>query len=101
MNSNDAQLSPVQRRIRILFPKKHWADVIVFLIEQCGDRLPFAGTIKAEGVERIQCAVLKCSGGDFERLADAVAMANSDWRDVLIEAGFAWDVSAHEQWLTE
>ena len=43
-------------------------------------------------------AGLKLSGGDLSKLQAAIALAQVDWRDVLMGAGFGEDVSAHRAW---
>ena len=94
------ELTPgIQRRIKILFPERHWAEAAQLLSEQCSDNLPAADKIGVAEIERIQCAVLKNCQGILERLPAAIATAQFDWRDALLEAGFAWDVSAHLDWL--
>ena len=39
--------------------------------------------------ERVQAAMVVWSGGDMDRLRDAVALAGVDWRDVLMRANLA------------
>ena len=39
------------------------------------------------GIERIRLAVLKLSGGDIAMLVDAIALAQTDYRDALMAAG--------------
>ncbi|WP_433788781.1 hypothetical protein [Actinoplanes sp. CA-252034] len=46
-----------------------------------------------EGIERIQAAVLLVADGDSHRFLQALAMAQRDWRDVLVAADLA-----HENW---
>jgi hypothetical protein len=55
----------------------------------------------AEGVERIRFAALKLSEGSIARLKQAVLLANTDWRDLLVFAGFGGDPSAHKSWIPE
>jgi uncharacterized protein (DUF433 family) len=47
-------------------------------------------------LERVHFAALRVSDGDLEKLADVVQL---DWRDILMAAGFAHDVHAHETWV--
>ncbi len=42
-----------------------------------------------EGRERIQAAVILASSGDLRRFEHNAAVAESDWRDVLVFAGLA------------
>lgn len=68
------------------------------LVERCGNNLPDLEHEDAEGLERFRFAALRVAGGDLERLAQAVALARTDWRDLLVDAGFADDVRAHREW---
>jgi hypothetical protein len=97
-----ASLSPgTVRRIAALFPESERSEVAQLLVEECGDNLPFAETLKAAGIERIRFAVLKISGGSPDRLWEAVELAQTDWRDVLVAAGFATDPEEHTRWLAD
>jgi hypothetical protein len=49
-------------------------------------------------LERYRYAALKLSGGDLGRLRQAIELAKSDWRDLLVAAGFAENVRAHKNW---
>jgi hypothetical protein len=42
-----------------------------------------------QSLERIQAAVVLLGGGDAEKLERAAALAERDWRDVLVAAGLA------------
>ncbi|TDC37089.1 hypothetical protein [Micromonospora sp. KC213] len=59
------------------------------VLDLLADLVPLAPGSSAEGIERIQAAVVLLSGGDSRRFLDAVALAQEDWRDVLVEAGLA------------
>jgi hypothetical protein len=50
----------------------------------------------SEDGERLRFAALRVSGGDLRKLHRAIEMP--DWRDLLVAAGFAEDVRAHESW---
>jgi hypothetical protein len=51
-----------------------------------------------EGWERVRIAALRLSRGEVGQLQDAIRLGMTDWRDLLVAAGFADDVHAHEQW---
>jgi hypothetical protein len=68
------------------------------LEEDCGAALPGTDNASAEFFERVQCAALKLSEGRVDRLYDAIALAQTDWRDLLVAAGFAEDIRAHKEW---
>jgi hypothetical protein len=53
---------------------------------------------KPAEAERVWIAALKLSCGNLARLAKAIETANGDYRDLLLEAGFATDVKEHLRW---
>ena len=71
------------------------------LVNECGASLSYARILDAEGIERVQFAVLKISGGLLDRLWLAVDQAQQDWRDTLMGAEFGYDERAHLSWLSE
>jgi hypothetical protein len=93
-------LSPeTQRRLDILFRQEERAEVARLLAEQCGNNLPFLENLDEQGLERFQFAALKLSGGDLSRLRNVIDLAKSDWRDLLMAAGFGEDTRAHVYWM--
>jgi hypothetical protein len=87
-----------QRRVDALFEGPARAAAAELLITQCAANLPLWVNADERGLERIRFAVLKLSNGDLTELKRAVQMAQSDWRDVLVAAGFAQSVRVHESW---
>lgn len=51
--------------------------------------------------ERVRFAALKVSNGDLKKLAQAIELANQDYRDLLVEAGFANHHEEHQRWWPE
>jgi len=49
------------------------------------------GSDETYGSERIQTAMLIWAAGDLDRLVDAAALAETDWRDLLVNAELADD----------
>jgi len=88
-----------ERRIALLFAPALQETVSTILREECGNNLPFCHQEDEVGMERIRFAVLKLSAGKLDRLQEAVRLAKTDWRDVLVAAGFAQDIVAHQSWL--
>jgi hypothetical protein len=68
------------------------------LITNCADNLPLPTLAGPDDLERVRFAALRVSGGRLDRLAIAVELAQTDWRDLLVAAGFADDPQAHMQW---
>lgn len=85
-------------RLHSLFSEPEWNEAERLLVEQCGSNLPFCESADARSLERIRFAALKLSQGELAALRSAVELAQVDWRDLLVAAGFAWDVRAHESW---
>lgn len=96
---NRTQLSPPTRaRLERLFAEADRAEAERLLAEDCGRNLPFCEEHSPEQLERIRFAALKQSAGRIEALVEAIVLAQTDWRDLLVAADFANDVRAHEAW---
>jgi hypothetical protein len=85
-------------RIEVLFPVEHRAIVRDLLLEECGNNLPFLGRLDSIAMDRVRFAALKLSDGDLEKLCGAIRLAKTDWRDLLVAAGFANNIEAHKKW---
>jgi len=96
-----ARLSPeTRRRVERLFDgAEQCEEAARMLDEQCGNNLAFPTRLDAHALERYRFAALKLSGGDLEKLRQAVTLAKLDWRDLLMAADFGHDIHAHERWL--
>jgi hypothetical protein len=94
------ELSPLTRRhVAAMFDPAQAEQVEELLARECAENLPLmAGPPTPESLERIRFAALRLSGGNTEHLRQAVRLAQIDWRDLLIAAGFADDVQAHARW---
>jgi len=88
----------IERQIVKLFPPDEHEEVRRLLHEDCGATLPGLSKSSPRSHERIQCAALKLSEGRLDKLYDAIALAQTDWRDLLVVAGFAGDTDAHLDW---
>jgi hypothetical protein len=88
-----------QRRLEILFKEEDRAEATRLLVEECGDNLPFLKDSTSKSLERFHFAALKLSGGDLSELRKAAELAERDWRDLLMSAGFGHDERAHENWM--
>jgi hypothetical protein len=95
----NSSLSPgTKARLARLFAPGDQAEAEVLLSERCGRHLPGTTAWPESDIERIQFAALKVSGGSISALVEAVRLANSDWRNLLVAAGFANDPEAHKSW---
>lgn len=85
-------------RINALFSDSQREEVEELLKQECGDNIPFCENKNKYEMERIRFAVLKLSEGNMDKLIQAIELAQTDWRDLLMAAGFAHDVEAHNKW---
>ena len=91
--------SDTRARLLAIFPEHDVAEAERLLAEDCGDTLPLIGApATPAALERIRFAALRVSGGDLRRLREAVKLAQTDWRDLLVGAEFAEDVHGHQAW---
>ena len=84
--------------VRRLFADSERETVVELLEQQCGVNLPLTGLWGEAQFERLWLAVLKLSEGDITKLREAARVAQTDWRDVLVAAGFGHSLEAHRQW---
>ena len=89
---------PTEYRIILLFAPADQEMVRTILRDECGNNLPLYPNSTEQEVERIRFAVLKLSAGRVDKLQRAVLAAKTDWRDVLLWAGFANNPTAHKSW---
>jgi len=89
---------PTIDRVDDVFPGADRKLVRQLLEQDCADTLPSWRKATPSGLERIRFAVLKLSGGTLDGLRTAIGQAHTDWRDVLVAAGFADAVDAHLAW---
>src|SRR4051812_47442816 len=92
-------LSPATRdRLNIVFASADRDAAENMLVEQCGSNLPLLEKLSPVELERIRFAAIKVSGGNLAGLRNAIDLANTDWRDLLMSAGFGHDLAEHERW---
>jgi|GEM_PF-132810 len=84
--------------IRILFDPIDVDTAVTLLVENCGNNLPFCDECDSDQLERIRFAALKISDGSMDRLDEAIDLANTDWRDLLMAADFGDDIHVHTVW---
>ncbi len=94
------ELTPLTRtHIATLFRAADVNDAERLVAHECADNLPLnSDGATPAGLERIRFAAIRVSGGSLDRLRDAVGLAQTDWRDLLVAADFALHVDAHERW---
>jgi hypothetical protein len=80
-----------------MFPTDEWDAAERMLEEECSDNLPALADATPATLDRIRFAALRLGGGQLGSLREAIQMGQTDWRDLLVAAGFG-DLHAHEQW---
>ena len=88
----------VESRLKLVFSGKELTQAQGMLEADCARNI--AGW-KMAGLDRLRLALVKLSGGSLSRLAEAIELAQTDFRDALVAAGFADDPRAHENWWPE
>jgi hypothetical protein len=91
--------SRTRTHIHALFRPSDVAPAERTLLADCGDNLPQLACASPEDLERIRFAALRLSGGCLNDLGKAIELAQADWRDLLVAAGFADNPRAHLQWV--
>jgi hypothetical protein len=96
---NVIPLSPeTQRRLEAVFAADERAEATKLLVNECGTNLPFLDKLDMFQLERYRFAALRLSDGKLDKLRQAVDLAQCDWRDLLMAAGFGENVTEHERW---
>jgi len=80
------------------FPKTIREEAKELIETMCGNNLPFCENSGSEQMERIRFSAIKLSEGQIDKLCDAIELAQTDWRDLLMSAGFGYDPEKHNKW---
>jgi hypothetical protein len=76
-------------KIRRDFSSKE-ADTVLELLDELGT---YGGELDDDQHERVQAAIVLFANGDSRRFLQALAWAEGDWRDALVQGELA-----HEDW---
>ena len=96
------ELSPRTREhVLAVFAPRDRPQAEALLASECARNLPFCEDATAKSLERIRFAAIKVSEGNLEKLRDVVRLAQVDWRDLLMAAGFGESTGAHLKWQPE
>ena len=87
-----------RRHVRTMFGASAVDTVERLLADRCGNNLPGLRTASSDQLERIRFAAIRVSGGRLHGLSEAIDLAALDWRDLLVVADFADDLTAHASW---
>lgn len=89
----------LERRIRRDFPEPGSAHGVLGLLTDLPRRAGYDSEMF--GSERVQAAAVSLADREFGRLRQALDLAVSDWRDLLVAAGLAdadWPVDKISLW---
>jgi hypothetical protein len=81
-----------------MFSESGRDEAIRLLREDCTADALHSSTMSPAELERCHFAVLKLSNGSLESLINAISLAQTDYRDLLVAADFGEDLHAHLQW---
>ncbi|MFI0979710.1 hypothetical protein ACH4SP_22255 [Streptomyces sp. NPDC021093] len=81
----------LERRIRHDFPDPGSALEILRMLEELPDAAGYDA--KHFGSERVQAAIVLLARGEAQKFHEAVRLAKTDWRDLLVAADLA-----HANW---
>jgi hypothetical protein len=84
----------LQRRINHDFPESGSAQEILRILDELPDVAGYDREILAS--ERVHAAIIILANGTIKKFRNAIELATTDWRDLLVAAGLA-----HEDWPTQ
>lgn len=87
-----------EQRLQLVFAPEERREARRMLVYECGSGIERWGD-DPSAYDRLRFAAMKVSFGRIEGLRRAIALAQTDWRDLFMEAGFGHDAQAHEHWL--
>ena len=87
-----------EQRLQLVFAPEERREARRMLVYECGAGIEQWGSDPA-AYDRLRFAAMKASFGRIEGLRRAIAIAQTDWRDLFMEAGFGHDAREHERWL--
>ena len=89
-----------KRIIERMFPAADWRRAGGLLESGCAENLPLVREHNPtpQSLERLRFAVIKLSGGSINKLRETLVIAQHDWRDVLMAAGFGHSLEEHNRW---
>jgi hypothetical protein len=88
----------VEEVIELMFPQDIAPLVREHLLYECAENVPFCTDYSPCQMDRIRLSALRLSNGDYCELKKAVLLAQKDWRDLFMAAGFGHDPQAHLAW---
>lgn len=96
-------IGPITKKlIMACGPENSKEDLIMLLSEKASSNLPGVGTGSEwiTLIDRIQLGILRRSNWEPEAIGKKIEEASTDFRDLLMGAGFGENLSAHIEWST-
>ncbi|GAA6136255.1 hypothetical protein NBRC116583_00020 [Arenicella sp. 4NH20-0111] len=84
--------------VETLFLAEECDEVKELLLADCSNNVPGCSRWEQEHLERLWLSVLKLSAGNLEKLYSSISLAQTDYRDLFMSAGFGHDALAHKKW---
>ena len=81
-----------------MFITEEYKEVKDLLLRDCSNNVAGCSNWEQENLERLWLSVLKLSAGKIDKLYSAISLAQTDYRDLFMSAGFGHDVHAHKKW---
>jgi hypothetical protein len=97
-NSGIALSERTQKLIAKLFSRSDGVVISDLLYRAVSSNIPCFENANSEDMERIRFAILKLTKQAPLNLAVGIHLAQTDWRDLLMSAGFGHDASEHISW---
>ena len=97
-----SELSPdTKNLVHALFKSREALEVCGILENECGTEALSCGGWSPQQMERIRFAVLRLTIENTMSLDSAIELAQKDWRDLLMVAGFGNELNAHSTWAAQ
>ncbi len=94
-----SELSPnTEYLVHTLYKSREAKEIGDILEIECGTESLGCDDWTPVEMERIRFAVLKLATESDSGLDNALKLVTTDWRDLLMVAGFGEDLKAHEKW---
>ena len=82
----------------VLFDEPMRSHVKRTLLDSVSENIPFCDDETPEGMDRIRFSIMKLTDENSDNFAMAVELAQTDWRDLFMAAGFGHDANEHNNW---
>ena len=84
--------------IEELFSSGECRSVQDLLLADCSNNLAGCDGWQSESLERVWLSILKLNSGNLDKLYSAISLAQTDYRDLFMSAGFGEDIYSHKKW---